>query len=328
VIGFLSNASPEPYANRLGAFRQGLKEAGYVEGQNVAIEYRWAGGHYDRIPALIEDLVRRQVTVIAAPASTPAALAGKAATHDHSGRVRDGNRSGRGPGGNLTGVAALALELGPKQLELLREAVPTATVIALLVNPARRVLADTQSRDLQATARTLGLQLHILHARAASDFDTVFMTLRQLGVGGLVIGGEALFTGASKQLAALALRYAMPAIYQFREFAAAGGLMSYGANLNDAHRLAGVYTGRILAGQKPAYLPVQQSTKLELTINLKTAKTLGLTVPPTLLARADEVIGAHSYRYSATQGRGRSRCARSKPPLPIEFCDMLSKTAS
>jgi putative tryptophan/tyrosine transport system substrate-binding protein len=157
------------------------------------------------------------------------------------------------------------------------------------VNPASRVLADTQSRDLQATARTLGLQLQILHARTASDFDTVFMTLRQLGVGGLVIGGEALFTGESKQLA-LALRHAMPAIYQFREFVVAGGLMSYGANLNDAHRLAGVYTGRILAGQKPADLPVQQSTKLELTINLKTAKALGLEVPPTLLARADEVI--------------------------------------
>jgi putative ABC transport system substrate-binding protein len=247
---------------------------------------------------LIEDLVRRQVTVIAAPASTPAALAARAATTTIpvvfvtatdpvvAGLVASLNR----PGGNLTGVAALALELGPKQLELLREAVPTATVVALLVNPASRVLADTQSRDLQATARTLGLQLHILHARGASDFDTVFMTLRQLGVGGLVIGGEALFTGASKQLAALALRHAMPAIYQFREFAAAGGLMSYGANLNDAHRLAGVYTGRILAGQKPADLPVQQSTKLELTINLKTARALGLEIPPTLLALADEVI--------------------------------------
>jgi putative tryptophan/tyrosine transport system substrate-binding protein len=184
----------------------------------------------------------------------------------------------------------LALELGPKQLELLREVVPTATVIALLVNPASRVLAETQSRDLQATAGVLGLQLHVLHARAASDFDAVFATLGQLRVGGLVIGGEALFTGGSEQLAALALRHAMPAIYQFREFAAAGGLMSYGANLNNAHRLAGVYTGRILAGQKPADLSVQQSTKLELTINLKTAKALGLEVPPTLLARADEVI--------------------------------------
>ena len=184
----------------------------------------------------------------------------------------------------------MTLELGPKQLELLREVVPTATVIALLVNPASPVLAETQARDLQATARALGLQLHVLHARAASDFDTVFETLGQLRAGGLVIGGETLFTGQSEQLAALALRHAMPAIYQFREFAAAGGLMSYGANVNDAHRLAGVYTGRILGGQKPADLPVQQSTKLELIINLNTAKALGLEVPPTLLARADEVI--------------------------------------
>jgi putative tryptophan/tyrosine transport system substrate-binding protein len=298
VIGYFGIASPDLFANRLRAFRQGLSENGYVEGRNVAIEYRWAEGHYDRIPALIEDLVRRQVRVIAAPGSTPATLAAKAATTTipvvfvtatdpvAAGLVASLNR----PGGNLTGVAALALELGPKQLELLREVVPTATVIALLVNPASRVLAETQSSDLQATARVLGLQLHVLHARAASDFDAVFATLGQLRVGGLVIGGEALFTGGSEQLAALALRHAMPAIYQFREFAAAGGLMSYGANLNDAHRLAGVYTGRILAGQKPADLPVQQSTKLELTINLKTAKALGLEVPATVLARADEVI--------------------------------------
>jgi putative ABC transport system substrate-binding protein len=264
----------------------------------VAIEYRWAEGHYDRIPALIADLVRRQVAVIAAPGSTPAVLAAKAATTTipvvfltatdpvAAGLVASLNR----PGGNLTGVTALTLELGPKQLELLREVVPTATVIALLVNPASRVLAETQSRDLQATARTLGLQLHVLHARTASDFDAVFATLGQLRAGGLVIGGEALFTGRSEQLAALALRHAMPAIYQFREFAAAGGLMSYGANLNDAHRLAGVYAGRILKGAKPADMPVEQSTKFELVINLKTAKALGLEVPATLLGRADEVI--------------------------------------
>jgi putative tryptophan/tyrosine transport system substrate-binding protein len=175
-------------------------------------------------------------------------------------------------------------------LELLHEVVPTATAIALLVNPTSPVLAETQSRDLQATARTFGLQLHVLHARAASDFDTVFANLAQLRAGGLVIGGEALFTGGSEQLAALALRHAMPAIYQFREFAAAGGLMSYGASVIDAHRLAGVYTGRILKGQKPADLPVQQSTKVELVINLKTAKALGITFPITLLGRADEVI--------------------------------------
>ena len=298
VIGYLHGQSPDAVADRMRAFRQGLKDTGYVEGQNVAIEYRWAAGHYDRLPALAADLVGRQVTVIATPGSTPATLAAKAATTAipvvfvtatdpvAAGLVASLNR----PGGNLTGVTVLTLELGPKQLELLREVVPTATVIALLVNPASPVLAETQARDLQATARALGLQLHVLHARAASDFDTVFETLGQLRAGGLVIGGETLFTGQSEQLAALALRHAMPAIYQFREFAAAGGLMSYGANVNDAHRLAGVYTGRILGGQKPADLPVQQSTKLELIINLNTAKALGLEVPPTLLARADEVI--------------------------------------
>jgi len=298
VIGYFGIASPDLFASRLRAFHQGLSESGYVEGRNVTIEYRWAEGHYDRIPALIEDLVRRQVTVIAAPGSTPAVLAAKAATTTipvvfvtatdpvAAGLVASLNR----PGGNLTGGAALTLELGPKQLELLREVVPTAAAVALLVNPASQVLAETQSRDLQATARTLGLHLHVLHARATSDFDTVFTALGQLRVGGLVIGGEALFTGQSEQLAALALRHVIPAIYQFREFAVAGGLMSYGANLNAAHRLAGVYTGRILGGQKPANLPVQQSTKLELIINLKTAKALGIEVPATLLARADEVI--------------------------------------
>jgi putative ABC transport system substrate-binding protein len=298
VVGYFGIASPDLFASRLRAFREGLSENGYVEGRNVLIEYRWAEGHYDRIPGLIADLVRRQVAVIAAPGSTPAVLAAKAATTTipvvfltatdpvAAGLVASLNR----PGGNLTGVTALTLELGPKQLELLREVVPTATVIALLVNPASRVLAETQSRDLQATARTLGLQLHVLHARTASDFDAVFATLGQLRAGGLVIGGEALFTGRSEQLAALALRHAMPAIYQFREFAAAGGLMSYGANLNDAHRLAGVYTGRILKGAKPADMPVEQSTKFELVINLKTAKALGLEIPPTLLAIADEVI--------------------------------------
>ena len=248
VVGYLGSASPDQFASRLRAFRQGLSENSYVEGRNVAIEYRWAEGHYDRIPALIADMVRRQVTVIAAPGSTPAAVAAKAATTTipivfvtatdpvAAGLITSLNQ----PGGNLTGVAALALELGPKQLELLLEVVPTARAIALLVNPASPVLAETQSRDLQATARTLGLQLHVLHARAASDFDAVFSTLGQLRAGGLVIGGEALFTGRSEQLAALALRHAMPAIYQFREFAVAGGLMSYGASVTDAHHLAGV----------------------------------------------------------------------------------------
>jgi putative tryptophan/tyrosine transport system substrate-binding protein len=264
----------------------------------VAIEYRWAEGHYDRLPAFIEDLVRSQVSVIAAPGSTPAVVAAKAATVTipivfltaadpvEAGLVASLNR----PGGNLTGVTALSVELGPKLLELLHEVVPTAKLIALLVNPTSPILAETQSRDLSGPARSLGLQIHVLHASTERDFESVFATLLQLRAGGLVIGGEALFTTGSKQLAALALRHAVPAIYQFREFATAGGLMSYGASLTDAHRLVGVYTGHILKGEKPAELPVQQSTKIELVINLRTARALGLEVPTTLLARADEVI--------------------------------------
>jgi ABC-type uncharacterized transport system substrate-binding protein len=240
-IGYLGAASPELFASRLRAFRQGLSQNGYVEGRNVGIEYRWAEGHYDRIPALIAELVRRQVTVIAAPGSTPAALAAKAATTTipivfvtgidpvAAGLVGSLNR----PGGNLTGVVALSLELGPKQLQLLHEVVPTATSIALLVNPDSPTLAETQSRDLPATARTLGLELHVLHARAAADFDTVFANLGRLRAGGLMIGGEALFTSRSEQLATLALRHAMPAIYLSREFPAAGGLMSYGPSIAD-----------------------------------------------------------------------------------------------
>jgi putative tryptophan/tyrosine transport system substrate-binding protein len=298
VIGYLGSSSPGLFASRLRSFHQGLSEAGYIEGRNVTIEYRWAEDHYDRIPGLVADLVHRQVSVIAAPGSTPAAVAAKAATTTvpivfvtatdpvATGLIASLNR----PGGNLTGVAALALELGPKQLEILHEVVPTATTIALLVNPASSTVAETQSQDLQATARALGLQLQILHARAASDFDTVFTTLEQLRANGLVIGSEALFTGQSKQLAALALSHAIPAIYYFRDFATAGGLMSYGVSITDAHRLAGVYTGRILKGEKPADLPVQQPTKFELVINLNTAKALGLEIPTTVLARADEVI--------------------------------------
>jgi putative tryptophan/tyrosine transport system substrate-binding protein len=298
VIGYLGGQSPDLWASRLRAFRQGLSETGYIEGRNVVIEYRWAEGHYDRLPAFAADLVRRQVSVIVAPGSTPAIVAAKAATATipiifltaadpvEAGLVASLNR----PGGNLTGVTVLSLELGPKVLEVLHESVPTANIIALLVNPTNPILAETQSRDLPATAGKLGVQLHVLHASTERDFDTVFATLVQLRVGGLVIGAETLFTSRSEQLAALALRHAVPAIYQFREFAEAGGLMSYGANLTDGHRLVGVYTGQILKGEKPSDLPVQQSTKVELVINLKTAKALGLVVPPALLARADEVI--------------------------------------
>ena len=295
VIGFLSSASPDRDAGRLRAFRQGLSETGYVEGRNVAIEYRWAEEQNDRLPALAADLVRRQVTVIVA--NNPAALAAKAATTTipivftigvdpvAAGLVASLNR----PGGNLTGVTSLNVELGPKRLELMHELVPTATIMALLVNPTSPS-AETQLRDVQAAARTLGLQLHVLHASTERDLDTVFANLVQLRTGGLVIGADAFFNSRSEQLAALAVRHAVPAIFQFREFAAAGGLMSYGGSLADLYRQSGVYTGRILKGEKPADLPVQQVTKVELIINLKTAKALGLTFPLALLGRADEVI--------------------------------------
>jgi putative ABC transport system substrate-binding protein len=298
VIGFLGSESPDLFAGRLRAFRQGLSETGYVEGRNVAVEYRWAEGQYDRSPALAADLVRRQVAVIATIGGTPAALAAKAATTRipivfqigidpvQVGLVASLAR----PGGNITGVTTLAVEVGPKRLELLREVVPTATIIALLINPTNPTLAETLSKDLQAVARTLGLQLHVLHASTERDFDRVFATLVQLRAGALVIGTDAFFNSRSEQLAALSLRHVVPAIYQYPEFAAAGGLMSYGSSYADAHRLAGIYTGRILKGDKPADLPVQQATKVELIINLKTAKALGLTVPLSLLGRADEVI--------------------------------------
>jgi putative ABC transport system substrate-binding protein len=297
VIGFLHSASPGPHADLVRAFRQGLNETDYVEGKNVAIEYRWAEGQNDRLPALAADLVRRQVTVIAAPART-AALAAKAATATipivfevgdnpvELGLVTSLNR----PSGNLTGVTSLNTEIEPKRLQLLHELVPTASVIALLVNPTNPGLAETLSRDLQAAARTLGLQLHVLHSSTDRDTDTIFATLVQLRAGGLVIGNDALFVNQIKQLAALTVRHAMPTIFQTREFVAAGGLMSYGTILTDLFRQVGVYTGRILKGEKPTDLPVQQATKVELIINLKTAKALGLEVPPTLLGRADEVI--------------------------------------
>jgi len=298
VIGYVGSASPDVFASRLRAFRQGLGEAGYVEGRNVAIEYRWAEGQYDRFPAFATDLVRLKVAVIAAPGTTPAVVAAKAVTTTipivfatatdpvEAGLVASLNR----PGGNVTGVAVLSAEMGAKQLELLHEVVPKASAIALLVNPSSPVVAETQSRALQTAARTLGLGLHVQHASTERDFDTVFTTLVQRRAGGLVISSEALFTNRSIQLAALALRHRVPAIYQFREFAAAGGFMSYGPSLMDVHRLAGVYTGRILKGEKPADLPVQQSTKFELVVNLKTAKALGVTVPQSVLLRADEVI--------------------------------------
>jgi putative tryptophan/tyrosine transport system substrate-binding protein len=298
VIGFLGSASPDLYAKALSAFRQGLSETGYVEGRNVTIEYRWADGQNDRLPGLAADLVRRQVNVIAAPGSTPAALAAKAATATIPLVFQVGTdpvavglvASLARPGGNVTGVTTLNTELGPKRLELLRELIPTAKIIALLVNPTSPFITENISRDLQSAARTLGLQLHILNASTERDFDTVFATFAQLRADALVIAPDAMFISRSEQLGALTLQHAVPAITQFREFAAAGGLMSYGGSFTEAARQVGVYTGRVLKGEKPADLPVQQSAKAELIINLKTAKALGLAVPRELLARADDLI--------------------------------------
>jgi putative ABC transport system substrate-binding protein len=296
VIGLLNSTSAEAYATRIAAFRQGLSETGYIEGRNVMIEYRWANGQYDRLPGMAADLVRRKVAVIAA-ITTPSALAAKAATATIPivfemgtdpvavGLVESLSR----PGGNLTGVSLLSVELASKRLELLHEIVPTATIVAALLNPTNPN-AETLSRELQAAARTLGLQLHVLHASAEGDFDMVFATILKLRAGGVMIGSDPFFNGRSKQLAELALHYAVPTIYQYRAFAAAGGLMSYGSSFTEPLRQTGAYTGRILKGEKPADLPVQQSTKVELIINLKTAKTLGITVPPQIVARADEVI--------------------------------------
>jgi putative ABC transport system substrate-binding protein len=294
VIGFLNGATADRCVPFAAAFRRGLSESGYIEGQNLAIEYRWADDHYDRLPALAADLIRRQVIVIAA--NTPAAPVAKAATTAipivfvtagdpiAAGLVDSLNR----PGGNLTGVSLLNVEIGPKQLQLLHELVPTATIIALLINP-NNPTSETQTRDMQAAARTLGLQLHVLHASIEMDFDTAFATLVQLRTGALVIGSDGLLINRSKQLAALALRHAVPAIFLYREFVEAGGLMSYGASLADAYRLVGIYTSRILKGEKPANLPVQQATKVDFIINLKTAKTLGLNIPSTLLAAAEVI---------------------------------------
>ena len=296
VIGFLNVASAKGYAPQLSAFLKGLSEAGYVDGRNVAIEYRWADGRSDRLPAMVADLVHRQVTVIAAT-STPAALAAKAATTTipivfemasdpvRLGLVASLNR----PGGNVTGVTNANVEIAPKRLQLLHELLPTASVIALLVNPANPTVAETNTKGLQAAARALGLELHVLNASTEGDFDGVFAKLIQLRAGGLVIGPDPFFSSRSKQLAALTVRHAVPTIYENREFAVAGGLLSYG-DVTDAYRLAGIYIGRVLKGEKPADLPVQQVTKVELYINLKTAKTLGIYVPNTLIGRADEVI--------------------------------------
>jgi len=296
AIGYLGTGSAELNAELLRAFRQGLRELGYIEGQNLAIEYRWAEQN-DRMPALATDLVGHKLAVIVAD-GTPSVLALQAATSTIPiifltagdpvalGLVASLNR----PGGNLTGTTIIWLEMGQKWLQLLHDLVPTANTFALLVNPTSRVLAEAQSQNLGEAARTLGLQLHVLSASTDSELNTAFATLTQLRVGGLVIGSDAFFYTRIAQLAALAARHAVPAIFGFSGFPAAGGLMSYGSDINDAFRQIGIYTGRVLKGEKPADLPVVQSTKVQLVINLKTAKALGLTVPATLLATADEVI--------------------------------------
>jgi len=302
VIGFLSSySSSDAFAQRLlAAFHQGLKQAGYVENQNVAIEYRWAGSEYERLTALATELARRPVNVIATGSSSLAVLAAKTATTTipivflmggdpvKLGLVASLNR----PGGNLTGITTLNTEITPKRVEVLRELVPTTTIMAVLVNPTNNPAnVEVEIRQAEAAANSLGLQtIHILQASTEPDLDAVFSTLIQQRAGGLVITADTLFSGKSAQLAALASRHSMPTISPYREFVTAGGLMSYGGSVNELYRLVGVYTGRVLNGENPADLPVQQVTKVELVINLKTAKALGLDVPAALLARADEVI--------------------------------------
>ena len=297
VIGYVGSDSADQYEVLLRAFRLGLKATGFIEGQNLAVEYRWAEGRNDKLPELTADLVRRQVAVIVAP-TTPSVLAAKTATKTipivfftagdpiDLGLVTSLSR----PDSNLTGATTLTLEVGPKWLQLMREMVPKANSLALLINPTSPNLAETQSRDLQAAARSQGVQLHVLRASTEQDFETAFASVVQLRAGGLVISSDSFFFTRSAQLAKLALRHAVPTIFGFREFVAAGGLMSYGGTLTESFRWVGVYTGRMLKGEKPANLPVQQSTKIELFINLKTAEALGLEVPPTLLTRADDVI--------------------------------------
>jgi putative tryptophan/tyrosine transport system substrate-binding protein len=297
VVGFLNAESPDAYGRMLAAFREGLKKTGFVEGQNVAIKYRWAEGRNEQLPGMAVELVQHHVAVIAAT-STPGALAAKAATTTIPIVFEIGTdpievglvASLKQPGGNITGVTQLSEDVTAKQLQLLHEVLPTAHVIALLVNPADPVVTKAHSREALSAARSLGLELHILNASTVSDFDGVFADAARLHGSGLLIASDALFTSHAEQLAALSAKHPVPAVYKGREFVAAGGLMSYGSDVVDAYYLTGMFTGQILKGKKPADLPVQQATKVELVINLKTAKTLGLSFPLSLLGRADEVI--------------------------------------
>jgi putative ABC transport system substrate-binding protein len=297
VIGYLGSSSPGPYAPFVTAFYRGLSETGYVEGQNFTIEFRWAEGSYDRLPMLAADLVGRKVDVIVASGGIPSARAAKGATSTipivfnigvdpvEIGLVASFAR----PGGNLTGVSMLVGELNPKRFELLSDLLPQAHVIALLVNP-NSPNAERIMREVQEAARTKGVQLPILEAGTEGEIDAAFATLVQLQPGALIVGNDPFFNSRREQIVALALRHGVPAIYESREYVASGGLISYGPSLTSANRQVGIYVGKILKGTKPADLPVQQPTTFELVINLKTANALGLTVPHTLLARADEVI--------------------------------------
>jgi len=298
VIGFLHNGTPEAYASPMVAFRKGLSDTGYVDGQNVTIEYRWAHNDNARLPELAADLVRRRVAVIATPVGTAAALAAKAATQSipivfstgtdpvKAGLVASLNR----PGGNVTGIANLTSELGAKRLGLLHELLPRAARFAVLVNPNNPVATETMIKDVQSAAATIGRQIEIVTAGGNRDIDTAFATLMAKRSDALLVGADPMFNTRRVQIATLAARHMMPAIYAVREFAEAGGLMSYGPSNTDRFRQVGIYTGRILKGDKPADLPVMQAAKFELVINLPTARALGLEIPPMLLARADEVI--------------------------------------
>jgi ABC-type uncharacterized transport system substrate-binding protein len=298
VIGFLGASSAEVYEGRLGSFRRGLNEAGFAEGQNVAIEYRWAEGHYERLPMLATQLIQRQVAVIVAGGGTPAAVAATAATKTipivfavavdpvAAGLVSSLNK----PGGNVTGVTNLNVEVGPKRLELLRELLPSLTRVAVLVNPTNSVVSEPFLRGMQAAALALKIQLNVLNASTEAEINEAFKRLVQLRAGALIVSTDVFFNSQSKLLGALSVQHAIPAVYQYRAFVAAGGLLSYGGDDTEYYYLAGVYAGRVLRGEKPSNLPVQQSTKVELIINLRTAKALGINVPNTIIGRADEVI--------------------------------------
>jgi putative ABC transport system substrate-binding protein len=298
VIGYLGATSPEAFASRLQAFRQGLAETGYHEGRNVKVEYRWAESRFDRLPILASDLVGQRPSVIVAAGSTAAALALKAATTTIPIIFEIGGDplaaavvpSLSRPGGNVTGVTSLNVEVNPKRLELLHELIPNVKTAGLLVNPADRTVTEPLLPQMQAAARTLGLDLHILQASAEGDIEPAFTRLAEFGAGGLVIASGPFFVSQGPRLAMLALRHRVPTVFYTREFADAGGLASYGGNVTESHRLSGHYTGRILKGEKPGDLPVQQVTRVELIINLKTAKALALDVSRQLIARADEVI--------------------------------------